>query len=126
MALLVAEHDDVDAEVGGRGILGDRACRFQRIDAAERAVEPSRIILAFEMRAGQSLFAVRPAAAENVGDAVDFRFKPGLAHAVRKPFPRRDVLIRQRRPMHAGLVGAEGRQRTKIGQDAFGIDAGHD
>ena len=43
-----------------------------------------------------------------------------------EPFARRDVLIRQRRAMHAGLVGAEGRQRTKIGQDAFGIDAGHE
>ena len=84
------------------------------------------MILAFEMRAGQAPFSRSPGSAEHVADAVDFRLEPGLAHAVRKPFPRRDVLIRQGRTMHAGLVGAEGRKGTKIGQDAFGIDAGHE
>ena len=126
MPLLVAEHDDVDAEIGGGGILGDRARRLQRIDAAERTIEPAGMVLAFEMRARQHLLPVRTAPAENVGDAVDLRVKAGFAHPAGKPFARGNVLIRQRRAMHAGLVGAEGCERAQVGQNAFGIDPGHE
>src|SRR6187399_2477804 len=49
--LLIAEHHDVDTRIAA-GFL-DRPRRLQRVDAAERPVEPSRMILAFQMRAGQ-------------------------------------------------------------------------
>ena len=53
MPLLVAEHHDIDARVAARLLDGARG--FQRVDAAERAVEPARVVLAFEVRAGQRL-----------------------------------------------------------------------
>ena len=52
MSFLVAPRSDLDGAFDiGIGI--EHARRFQRIDDAKRPVEPARIVLAFEMGAGQ-------------------------------------------------------------------------
>ena len=55
MALLVAEDGDVDAEVPRCRILRDGSCSFQGIDAAKRPIEPSRMVLAFQVRSRENL-----------------------------------------------------------------------
>ena len=57
VSLLVAEHHDIDAGVAARLLDGARG--FERVDAAERAVEPARLVLRFQMRARQRLAAGR-------------------------------------------------------------------
>ena len=84
MPLLVAEHHDVDAGIAAR--LLDRARGFQRVDAAERAVEPAGMVLAFQMRAGQRLARrVALRLAQDVADAVDGGLEPGRGALLGEP-----------------------------------------
>src|SRR5262249_11285403 len=71
MPLLVAERDDVDAGIAGRPVLSQRACGFERINDAERTIEPAGVVLAFEMRAREDLAALGAAPPEYIADAVD-------------------------------------------------------
>ena len=109
MTFLVAARRDVDAGIAAR--LFGRARGLERVDAAERAVEPAGLVLRLEMRAGERL-ARRPRChAEHVADAVDRRLEPGLRASLGEPVPRRDILGRKGRAVDAGLVGAELRSR---------------
>src|SRR5689334_21998353 len=114
MPLLVAEDGDVDTEVVCSRILRNGPGGFQRINAAKRAIEPTRVVLAFKMRARESLGTARPALAEDVGDAVDLGIKPCLAHPGCEPLPRGDVRGGEGGAVHAGLVGAEGGEGTQV------------
>src|SRR4051794_372878 len=125
MPLLVAPGRDVDAEIGGRRVLGKGARGLEAVDDAERAVEPASMVLALEMRAGEHLTPRRAAEAEDAADAVDRGVEPGLGEAVGEPVPRLDVLAREGRAMHAGLVGAELRERAQVAEEAAGIDLRH-
>src|SRR5581483_10683514 len=61
--LLVAEHRDIDADIAACFLDGTRS--FQRVDAAERAIEPARMVLRLEVRARQCLGAARLALSQN-------------------------------------------------------------
>ena len=70
MSFLVAPRRDLDGAFDiGIGI--EHAGGFQRIDDAKRPVEPARIVLAFEMGAGQQIRSGPCAGAEQIADAVD-------------------------------------------------------
>ena len=111
---------EIDAEIGGVGIFGNRARRFERVDAAQRAIEPAGVILAFQMRARERFLAVDAALAQDIGDAVDLRIEARLAlpaemadanesPAPENPYTARDVGVNRRRcfdPAHQGLVDA--------------------
>ena len=82
MAFLVAPCRDLDGAADARvGI--DDAGGFQRIDDAERPIEPARVILAFEMRARQQFGPGFRAGAEHIADAVDLGGESGLGQAAR-------------------------------------------
>ena len=86
MAFLVAPGRDFDGAVDVRiGI--DDAGGFERIDDAERPIEPAGVILAFEMRARQQFRSGFRAGAEHVADAVDLGRKAGLGKPLRQPLP---------------------------------------
>ena len=125
MALLVAPGRDVDAHVAHIRILTERPRRLEPVDDAERTIEPAGMVLAFDMRAGEKMRTARAAVADHGADAVDARVQPGLFEPVAKPMARLDVLRREGRAMHAGLVSAEGRQRAEVAKDAVGIDGRH-
>src|SRR6185436_14443741 len=123
MPLLVGKHNHVDAGIAARFL--KRARGFERVDAAERAVEPAGMVLRFQMRAGENLGAARPALSQNVADTVDRRFESRFGAALGKPCARGDILRREGRAMDAGLVAAEGTQLGKIAEQTVGLDGGH-
>ena len=125
MPFLVAERRDIDAEAGAGRVLGEGPRRLQRVDDAERAVEPAGMVLRLDVGAGEHLAAGRAGKSQHVADAVDDRLEPGLSHALGQPLARRHVLGREGRPVHAGLVGADLAQRVEIAQQAVGIDGRH-
>ena len=49
---------------------------LERIDDAERSIEPAGMVLAFEMRAREQLWAGLRAGAEHIADAVDLAVRP--------------------------------------------------
>ena len=82
MAFLVAPGCDLDGAFDARvGI--DDAGGFERIDDAERPIEPAGVILAFEMRTRQQLRPGFCTGAEHIADAVDLggRVRPPGAAA---------------------------------------------
>ena len=125
MALLVGPRGDVDGEMRGLGILGQRARDLEAVDHAHHAVEPAAARLGVGVRAHQQARPALGAAADDVADAVDHRLQPRLLHAAGEPVPALDVLRRQVRAMHAGLVAAEIGDAAQVGQKSFAIDAGH-
>ncbi len=72
MSFLVAPRGDFDRAVD-TGIAVDDARGFQRIDHAERTIEPACMVLAFEMRAREQLRSRFRAGAEHIADAIDGR-----------------------------------------------------
>ena len=121
MAFLVAPCRDLDGAVDVRiGI--DDAGGFERIDDAERPIEPARKILAFEMRARQQFRSGFRAGAEHVADAVDLGGEPGLGKPLRQPLQRAHMRLGEGRLVNAGLVGADGAERVEIGKDPGAID----
>ena len=121
MAFLVAPGRDFDGAMP-RGIGIDDAGSLQRIDDAERAIEPSGVVLAFKMGAGQQ-FRSRPGAgAQHIADAVDVSRQPGVGQLLRKPVQRADMRLGEGRLVHAGLVGADGAERIEIGENAGAVD----
>jgi hypothetical protein len=63
------------------------------------------------------------AGAEDVADAVDFAREAGLGKPLHQPRQRGEMRFRKRRLVDAGLVGAYGTQRVKVGEDAGAIGA---
>src|SRR5262249_60663080 len=51
VAFLVGERHDVDAKPGAGRLFGERARSFERVDQAERAVEPAGVVLRLDVRA---------------------------------------------------------------------------
>ena len=124
MAFLVAPRGDLDSAVDA-GIGVEHARGFERIDDAERAVEPAGMVLAFEMRAGQQLRPGLGAGAEHIADAVDRRpSSPASGNLRGQPLQRAHVRLGEGRLVHAGLVGADGTERIEIGENALAIGAG--
>ena len=122
MAFLVAPCRDLDGAVDIRiGI--DDAGGFERIDDAERSIEPARVVLAFEMRARQQFRPGFRAGAEHVADAVDLGRKACLGKPLRQPLQRAHMRLRESRLVNAGLVGADGTERVEIGKDPGAVDA---
>ena len=108
MPLLVGEHHHIDAGIAACFL--DRARGLERVDAAERAIEPAGVILRFQVRAGKDFAAASPALSQNVADAVDRCLEPGFSAPLREPRARRDILRRKRRAVNAGI---------EVGQDIF-------
>src|SRR5690349_17183549 len=125
MPLLVAEDDDVNTEVLCCGVLRNGPSGFQRIDAAKRPIEPTRIVLAFEMRSRQSLGTARTALSEDVGDAIDLGIQPCLTHPGHEPLPRGDVRSGEGGTVNAGLVAAKAGERLQVREDALRFDVCH-
>ena len=121
MSFLIAPGRDLDGAVDARiGI--DDAGGFERIDDAERAIEPARKILAFEMRAGQQFRSGFRAGAEHIADAVDLGVEPCLRKPLRQPLQRAHMRLRESRLVNAGLVGADAAKRIEIGKDPGAVD----
>ena len=123
MAFLVAPCCDLDRAMNVR-IRIDDAGGFERIDHAERSIEPARIVLAFQMRARQQFRPGLRAGSDDVADAVDFAREVRLGEPLRQPLERAHMRFRERRLVNAGLVGADGAERIEIGKDASTIHAG--
>ena len=122
MSFLVAPGCDFDRAVDIRiGI--DDAGGFERIDDAERPIEPARIVLAFQMRAGQQFRSGFRAGAEDIADAVDLGREACLGQPLHQPFQRTHMRFRERRLVNASLVGADAAERIEIGKDAGAIGA---
>ena len=121
MSFLVAPCRDFNGAVDVRvGI--DDAGGFERIDDAERPIEPASEILAFEMRAGQQFRSGFRAGADDIADAVDFGGKSGLGKPLRQPLQRAHMRFRKGRLVNAGLVCADAAQRVEVGKDPGAVD----
>jgi hypothetical protein len=83
------------------------------------------LVLRLDVRAGEELATARAGKAEHVADPVDRRLEAGPFHALDEPLARLHVLGRKRRPMHAGLMGADLAQFVEVAQQAIGIDGRH-
>ena len=117
MALLIGAGDDVHRQAGaGQGEGGDDA---------QRAIEPARLILAFDVAAGEQLEAGARVAAQNVADAVDAGFEADLGHPFHQPMPAAHVVGRKGRAVHAGPEAADLAQRVQVSEEAGGVDLGH-
>ncbi len=121
MAFLVAPCCDFDGAFGVR-IGVDDAGGFQRIDDAERAIEPAGVILAFEMRARQQFRPGFRARGEQIADAVDLTGKSSVGKLLRQPFQRTHMRLREGRLVNAGLVGADAAKGVEVRKDAGAID----
>ena len=87
MPFLVAPGRNFDRAVYVRiGI--DDAGGLERIDHAERSIEPARVVLAFQMRSRQQLRSGLRAGAEDVADAVDLAREAGLGKPLHQPLQR--------------------------------------
>ena len=125
MAFFVGPRGDIDGEMRRLGILGQRARHFEPVDHAHHAVEPAAARLGVGVRADQDARPRLGAAAEHRADAVDHGLQACLLHAAGQPVPALDVLLRQVRAMHAGLVAAEVGDAPQVGQKSFAVDLGH-
>lgn len=122
MAFLVAPGGDLDRAVEGAiGI--EHARGLERVDDAERAVEPAGIVLAFEMRTRKQLWAGLGTGADDIADTVDCGGKACLGQSRAKPFQRTHMSVGEGRLVHAALVGAERPQCVEVGKDAGAVGA---
>jgi hypothetical protein len=122
MPFLVAPCRDLDRAVDA-GITVDDARGFERIDHAERPIEPAGMVLAFEMRAREQLRSCFRTGAEHIADAVDCRGEVGIGQVRRQPVQRAQMRLRECRLVHAGLVGADRAQCIEIGEHALAVEA---
>ena len=125
MTFLIAPRRNFDSAFGG-GIGIDDAGSFERVDDAKRSIEPARIILAFQVRAGQQFGPGFWTVAEHIANAVDRGGEAGLGKPPGQPFQRAQMRLGERRLVNAGLVGADVAQRMEIGQDAGAIEFRHE
>src|SRR4029453_10572724 len=103
MPFLIAPCSDLDsAFYAGIGI--DHAGGFKGIDDTKRPIEPARVILAFEVRAGQQFWFGSCAGAEHVANAVDRSGEPGLRKLLGKPLQRSHMRLGESRPGNARLL----------------------
>ena len=123
MSLLVAPAGNLDGALHG-GIRVENPRGLERVDDAERAIEPAGVVLALQVRTGQQFRPGLGAGSENVADAVDRPGELGLGELLDEPFQRELVRLRKGRLVHAGLVGAKGAQRMEIGEHALSVGAG--
>src|SRR5262249_59475386 len=77
------------------------------------------------VRARQQSRPALGAAPDDIADAADPRLQPRLLHAAGEPAPAFDVLRRQVRAMHAGLVAAELGDAAQVAEQALTVDLGH-
>jgi hypothetical protein len=125
VALFIAEHRHIDANLPGRGVRGNGTRSLQGIDAPQGPVEPSGIVLALQMRAGEDLATGSRALAEDIADAIDGGTEIGLRQSTREPFAGRDVLRGERWTVHTALVSSERSEGAQVGKDPLRLDLGH-
>ena len=117
MAFLIGAGHHIHRQAGaGQGQAGHHA---------ERTIEPTRLILAFEMAAGEELDARPRMLAEHIADAIDGGFKADLLHLLHQPMPALHVLGREGGAVHACLEAAELAQRVQVLEEAGGVDLYH-
>ena len=122
MPFLVAPGRNFDGAIYIR-IAIDDAGGFERIDHAERSIEPACVVLAFQMRPRQQFQPRLRAGAEDVADAVDLAREAGVGKPLHQPRQRGEMRLGESRLVNAGLVGADRTQRVKVGEDAGAIGA---
>ena len=93
--LLVAPGADIDAVIRKSRIGLDRPRRLQRIDDAQRPIEPPGIVLALQMRPRKDLAPLRPREPKHVPNAVDDGLVPERIELSLQPLQRLHVLGRQ-------------------------------
>jgi hypothetical protein len=125
MALLIGPRGDIDGEMRRLRIFSQCPRHLEAVDHAHHAVEPAAARLGVGVRAHQQPRSAPGAAANHVADAIDHRLEPRLLHAAGEPASAFDVLRRQMRAMHAGLVAAEFGDAPQVAQESFAVDAGH-
>ncbi len=125
MPLLVGPGDRIDAEPVAIRIGGEGARQLDRVDDAERAVEPAAIGLRLAVRADQQTAAGGMVAAKDIADAVDLGNEAGGGELLGEPMARGDVVGRIGRAMHAGLVASELGQPLQIRHHPLAIDPRH-
>src|SRR5262249_55202104 len=101
MALLIAPSSHIDRAAGERRILFDGARRFERKDDAERTIEPTRIVLALEMRPTNDLAPSDWRDAEDIADAIYRGLVADHVELALQPRERGHVLGRKRGAVHA-------------------------
>src|SRR5262249_44154892 len=125
MAFLIGPGDRFDPKRRERRVSGESARQFERVDDAERAIEPTAMRLCFAVRADEKAARGMPVAADDIADAVDDRVESRGGELLGEPVARGDVFLRIGRPMHAGLVAAEIGKPLQIGDDPFAIGLRH-
>ena len=125
MPFLVRPGDRLDAEPGAIRVVAEGARQFERVDDAERAVQPAAARLRLAVRADQQSPLGIARAADHVSDAVDHRVEPRLGEFVGEPLARGDIDGRIGRPVDAGLVAAEFGEALQVGEQPFTVDLGH-
>ena len=110
----------------GRGVLGDGPRGLQRVDAAQADRRASRHGSGFPGASRTAPCGRAPGSCRGCWRCRRWR-RRGPASRMRFTNHSRAAMssLRQRRAMHAGLVGAEGGERAQIGQHALGIDLRH-
>ena len=122
MAFLITPGGDFNGRVG-RWVGIDDSGRFERIDHAERTVEPARKVLTLEMGACQELRPGFPAHAEHVADTIDVRGQPRAWKLLDQPPQRAHMRLGKCWPMNAAVVGADFPQCVEIRQHPGTINA---
>jgi len=126
MAFLVGPGDAIDAKPGESGVGGEGARQLQRVDDAERAVEPAAPGLRLAVRADQQVPLRDVVAAEDIADPVDLGDQSGLGEFLGEPMARGHVDFRIGRAVDPGVVAAEFGEPPQVGDDAGSVNSWHD
>jgi hypothetical protein len=91
----------------------------------ERAVQPSGLVLAFDMAAGEKMRTRTGMAAIDIADPIDAGLEAETRHLLHQPGPRLHVLRRVGRPMDTRLVGTDLPEFVQVGKKLRRIDHCH-
>ncbi len=91
MSLFIAKYRNIHSDVAQCGIFANGTCSFQCINHTERTIQPTRVILGFDMRAGEHYLANDVGGAKNVANTVNSCIEARRDHALDKPLSRKNI-----------------------------------
>ncbi len=118
MTFLIGEGTDIDREAGS----GERHAAHD----PERPIEPTGLVLGFDVATHQQMRAGAFVPAINIADAINGGIQAACRQAINQPAPRFHVLRRESGPMDAGAERADPAQFVQVTQKGVGIDQWHE